>query len=347
MLTLSEIADITEGKLTGEAGIEIYRVSDIPEAKAGDLSFVCEEKYNKQAELSKASAFIVKEGIVMAGRSFVSVPNPHYAVARVMEKLYYKEETDKGVHPSALVSKNVKLGRNIAIKPYVIIEDGAEIGDNTVIHPFTFIGKNARIGLSTVIYPNVVIREDVVIGNHVIIHAGAVIGSDGFGYTKKEDHTFYKIPQVGKVVIEDYVEIGANACIDRAMLFETRVKQGPKIDNLVQVAHNTSIGENCILAAQSGVAGSAKLSNGVILAGQVGVADHVTIGENAFILSQAGVSKDLEGNKVYAGSPAEEARQAWKNMAEVKRLSELSSKVKLLQQRLKEIDEYLKGQVKK
>lgn len=347
MLKLSEIADITGGKLTGEPGIYIYRVSDLDKAKEGDISFVSEEKYIKLAETSKASAFIVKEGIVLTGRNYVTALNPLYAVAKVMEKLYIREEEPKGVHPSALVSGKAKLGVNISIMPYAIIESGAEIGDNTIIYPFTYIGKNTKIGASTVIYPNVVIREDVTVGNHVIIHAGAVIGSDGFRYTKKEDHTFYKIPHAGKVVIEDYVEIGANACIDRAMLFETRVKQGTKIDNLVQVAHNVCIGENCILAAQSGVAGSAKLDKGVILAGQVGVADHVNIGENAFILSQAGVSKDLEGNKVYAGSPAEEARQAWKTMAEVKRLSDLSSKVKILQQRLKDIDEYLKGQVKK
>lgn len=347
MLTLSEIAEITEGRLTGEAGIYVYRVADLPEAKEGDISFVSEEKYVKLAEASNASAFIVKEGIILSGRNYVTVPNSHYAVAKIMEKLYIKEETVKGVHPTALVSEKAKLGANVSIMPYVIIESGAEIGDNAVIYPFTYIGNNTRIGSFTVIYPSVVIRENVTVGNHVIIHSGTVIGSDGFGYTKKEDHTFYKIPQVGKVVIEDHVEIGANACIDRAMLFETRVKQGTKIDNLVQVAHNTCIGENCILAAQSGVAGSAKLGKGVILAGQVGVADHVTVGDNAFILSQAGVSKDLEGSKVYVGSPAEEARQAWKTMAEVKRLSDLSSKVKVLEQRLKEIDEYLKGQVKK
>jgi len=347
MLKLSEVADITAGQLSGEPGIYIYRVSDLEEAKEGDISFVCEEKYVKQAEASKASAFIVKTGIVIAGRNLITVPNPHYSVAKVMEKLYLKEETIKGVHPASLVSEKAKVGANVSIMPYVIIESGAEIGENTVIYPFVYIGKNTKIGQSSIIYPNVVIREDVTVGNHVIIHAGAVIGSDGFGYTKKEDHTFYKIPQVGKVVIEDYVEIGANACIDRAMLFETRIKQGTKIDNLVQIAHNTCIGENCILAAQSGVAGSAKLAKGVILAGQAGVADHVTVGENAFILSQSGVSKDLEGNKIYVGSPAEEARQAWKTMAEVKRLSELSLKVKLLEQRLKEIDEYLNGQVKK
>ncbi|OGF52587.1 MAG: UDP-3-O-(3-hydroxymyristoyl)glucosamine N-acyltransferase [Candidatus Firestonebacteria bacterium GWA2_43_8] len=347
MLTLSDIANITGGTLAGEGGIYIYRVAELLDAKDGDISFVAEEKYIKDAEASKASALIVKEGLSVPGKNTVTVVNPHYAVARIMEKLYIKETPEKGIHATAIVSIKAKIGTGASILPYVVIEDGAEIGENTIIYPFSYIGKSARIGANTVIYANVTIREEVLIGNHVIIHAGAVIGSDGFGYTKKEDRTFYKIPQIGTVVIEDYVEIGACACIDRAMLSETRIKKGTKIDNLVQVGHNAVIGENCIVAGQAGLGGSAKLGSGVILAGQVGVADHVEVGENVFILAQAGVSKSLEANKVYVGSPAEEARQFWKTLIEVKKVGEMNSRLKVLEQRFKEIEEYLKGQIKK
>ena len=290
---------------------------------------------------------ILKEGLSLPGKNTVTVPNPHYAVAKIMEKLYIKEAPQKGIHSSAVVSTKSKIGTGAAILPFAVIEDGADIGENSIIYPFVYIGKNVRIGANTVIYANVTIREEVLIGNHVIIHAGAVIGSDGFGYTKKEDRTFYKIPQVGTVVIEDYVEIGACACIDRAMLSETRIKKGTKIDNLVQVGHNAVVGENCILAGQAGLGGSAKLGNGVILAGQAGVADHVEVGENAFVLAQAGVSKSIDANKVYVGSPAEEARQFWKTLVEAKKVGEINSRLKVLEQRFKDIEEYLKGQIKK
>src|SRR3989339_748333 len=299
MLTLSDIASLTGGKLSGESGIYIYRVAELLEAKDGDISFVAEEKNIKDAELSKAGALILKEGLSLPGKNTVTVPNPHYAVAKIMEKLYIKEAPQKGIHSSAVVSTKSKIGTGAAILPFAVIEDGA------------------------------------------------VIGSDGFGYTKKEDRTFYKIPQVGTVVIEDYVEIGACACIDRAMLSETRIKKGTKIDNLVQVGHNAVVGENCILAGQAGLGGSAKLGNGVILAGQAGVADHVEVGENAFVLAQAGVSKSIDANKVYVGSPAEEARQFWKTLVEAKKVGEINSRLKVLEQRFKDIEEYLKGQIKK
>ncbi|MFH1074823.1 MAG: UDP-3-O-(3-hydroxymyristoyl)glucosamine N-acyltransferase [Candidatus Firestonebacteria bacterium] len=347
MLTLSDIANLTGGKLSGEGGIYIYRVAELLDAKDGDISFVAEEKNIKDVELSKASALIVREGLSVSGRNIVTVPNPHYAVAKIMEKLYAKEAPQKGIHSSAIVSIKAKIGTGAAILPYAVIEDGAEIGENSIIYPFVYIGKNARIGAHTIVYANATVREEVLIGNYVIIHAGAVIGSDGFGYTKKEDRTFYKIPQIGTVVVEDYVEIGACACIDRSMLSETRIKKGTKIDNLVQIGHNTVVGENCILAGQAGLSGSVKLGNGVILAGQAGVADHVEVGENAFILAQAGVSKSLEANKVYVGSPAEEARQFWKTVVETKKIGEINSRLKVLEYRFKEMEEYLKGQIKK
>ncbi|MCX5776964.1 MAG: UDP-3-O-(3-hydroxymyristoyl)glucosamine N-acyltransferase [Candidatus Firestonebacteria bacterium] len=346
MLKLQEIAEITGGKLSGEADINIYRVAELSEAKDGDISFVAEEKILKHAGSSGASAFIVKEGFSLPGKNIISVANPHYAVAKTMERLYLKDAPE-GIHPAAIISPKAKIGNGAAILPFAVVEDGAEIGENAVIYPFVYVGKNSRVGANTIIYSNAVLREEVTVGSHVIIHAGAVIGSDGFGYTKKEDRTFYKIPQVGTVVIEDYVEIGACACIDRAMLSETRIRKGTKIDNLVQVGHNAVIGENCILAGQAGLGGSAKLGNGVILSGQAGVADHVEVGENVFVLAQTGVSKNLDANKVYVGSPAEEARQFWKTMIEMKKVGEINSRVKILEQRFKEMEEYIKGQIKK
>ena len=327
-MTLKEIAELVKGELKGEGHIRVDSVAEISEAHEGQITFVSEEKHLEAALDSKASAFIIKAGLDLPGKITIAVLNAHLAVAKVIERLSPKPSYPKGIHHSDVVGRGARTGKDVSIMPFAVVEDGAEIGENTVIFPHVYIGKDVKIGSNCLIYPSVVIRERVRIGNNVILHCGAVIGSDGFGYTKLEDGTYYKMPHVGNVIIEDDVEIGANTTIDRAMLSRTVIKKGAKIDNLVQVGHNVIIGENCIVAAQSGIAGSAELKKGSILAGQVGIADHVTVGENTVVLAQSGISKDVPDNKVYWGYPADEVKSAWKTLAELRRLPNLSEKVK-------------------
>jgi len=342
MLTLEEIASLVNGKLNGDGNVRIKNLSTLEDAEEGDISFISEEKYLKKIKESKASAFIVKEGLKVEGKPFIEVINPYLAVAKILEKIVIKETHPIGIHPTSIISKSAKIGKDPSIYPYVIIDNNVEIGDNVVIYPFTYIGINSKIGNNSLIYSNVVIRENVIIGERVIIHSGTCIGSDGFGYTKLEDGTHYKIPHVGGVIIEDDVEIGANVCIDRAMLKNTVIKKGTKIDNLVQIAHNCVISENSIIAGQVGLSGSVKLGKNVILAGQVGVADHLSIGDNSIVLAQSGVSKDIPENKTYWGYPAREVKEAWRTLAEIGRLSSLIEKVKLIEQKLKQIEERIK-----
>ncbi len=341
MITLREIAALVGGELTGDGDIRIASVADIGEADETQLAFVSEEKNLEAAYASKAAAFIVKHGLKLPGKTVVAVGSAHLAIAMVLEKIGNKAVYPKGVHHSAVVSRHARLGRDVSIMPFTVIEDGAEIGDNTVILPFTFIGRDTKIGRNCLIYSGVSIRERITIGSNVIIHSGAVIGADGFGFTKQENGRYYKIPQVGTVVIEDDVEIGANSCIDRAMLSKTVIGRGTKIDNLVQIAHNVKIGEDCVFAAHCAVAGTSDIKKGVVLAGQVGVADHVTIGENTVVLAQSGVSKDIPDNKVYWGYPADEVKSAWKALAEIRRMPVLIEKVKNLEIRLEEMEKRL------
>ncbi|MEI7904291.1 MAG: UDP-3-O-(3-hydroxymyristoyl)glucosamine N-acyltransferase [Candidatus Firestonebacteria bacterium] len=336
-MTLKEIADLVKGELKGEGHIRIDSVAELGEAVEGQIAFVSEEKHLEEAAASKASAFIIKSGLELPGKNTIAVPNAHFVIAKVIERLSPKPSYPKGVHHSAVVGRGARIGKDVSIMPFAVIEDGAEIGKNTVIFPFSYVGKDVKIGENCLIYQQVVIRERVKIGNNVIIHCGAIIGADGFGYTKLEDGTYYKLPHVGNVIIEDDVDIGANTTIDRAMLSRTVIKKGAKIDNLVQIGHNVTIGENCIIAAQSGVAGSAKMMKGSILAGQVGLADHVTVGENTVVLAQSGVSKDIPDNKVYWGYPADEVKAAWKALAEVRRLPSLIEKIKNIEILLEEL----------
>ncbi len=342
MITLREIAALVGGELSGDGDIRITSVSDISEANSTQLTFVSEEKHLEAAAASKAAAFIIKRGLKLPGRAFVEVGSAHLAIAKVLEKISSKPTYPKGVHHSAVVSRHARLGKDVSIMPFTVIEDGAEIGDETVIMPFTYVGKDTKIGRNCLLYAGVTVRERITIGNNVIIHGGAVIGADGFGYTKQENGHYYKIPQVGTVVIEDDVEIGANSCIDRAMLSKTIIGRGTKIDNLVQIAHNVTIGEDCIFAAGSAVAGTCEIKKGVVLAGQVGVADHVTIGENTVVLAQSGVSKDIPDNKVYWGYPADEVKSAWRALAELRRMPVLIEKVKNLEIRLEEMEKRLR-----
>jgi UDP-3-O-[3-hydroxymyristoyl] glucosamine N-acyltransferase (EC 2.3.1.-) len=248
----------------------------------------------------------------------------------------------KGIHKTAIIAKSVKLGKGVAVGPFCVIEEGAQIGDRSVIYASCYIGYKTKIGKDCLIYPKISIRDKITIGDRVIIHGGTVIGSDGFGFaTVKGLH--HKIPQIGTVVIEDDVEIGANVTIDRARFDKTIIGRGTKIDNLVQIAHNVVVGENSIIVAQAGISGSTVIGNNVTLAGQAGLVGHITIGDGAIVAAQAGVTKSVPPNTMVSGYPAREHESARKVIACVQRLPELVETIRDLKKRIEELENKLKG----
>ena len=337
--TLKEIAQAIEGEVKGDASVLITGVSGIKEAVCGEITFLANPKYLPLLSTTAASAIIIsKETQAPATKNVIRVANPSLAFAKVVALLNPDETKHfKGVHASALLGKDVLLGKNTAIGAYVVVEDGAQIGDNSVIYPGCFIGRGVKIGNSVLIYPNVSIRERISIGNNVIIHSGAVIGSDGFGFVEVNGR-HHKVPQVGTVEICDDVEIGANVTIDRARFDKTIIGRGTKIDNLVQIAHNVVIGENCLIMAQVGISGSTIIGNNVILAGQAGLVGHITVGDNAIVTAQSGVSKSIPAGAMFAGYPARPFLENQKSHAHVHNLPKMFDLVKELKKKIEELE---------
>jgi UDP-3-O-[3-hydroxymyristoyl] glucosamine N-acyltransferase len=336
-MKLEKVAELVAGTLKGDGSVEISGVQGIEQAQAGQITFLSKKKFLDELNSSKASAVLVNES---ADTSIpqVIVASPELAFARLVREFHPEPKPEPGVHDRAVVGENVKLGEQVTLSAGVCIGDDVEIGDHVHIHPGVVVGKGCRIGSHTVIHPNVTLYRNTELGSHVILHAGVVIGSDGFGYTLDEKGAHYKINQIGRVVIEDHVEIGANSCVDRAAMGTTLIKQGTKIDNLVQVAHNCTVGEHSILVAQVGVAGSCTLGHHVVLAGQVGVGDHVTLGDQVTLTARSGTFRSIESNSVYGGHPAVPLGEWKKYVSVLPKLPQLARKVRDLETRLKEIE---------
>ena len=339
--TLQEICEFVGGELQGDGNIEIQGVSGIKEALQGEITFVANSKYRSEMSRTRASAIIVSEDMVSADKPTIRVKNPYFAFVRVLEMFSWRKRTQVhyGIHGTAVIGENVSLGERVSIQAHVVIGDNVEIGDDTIVGPLCYIGNDTQVGQGVLIYPNVTIREEISIGDRVIIHSGAVIGSDGFGFAKVSDR-HHKIPQIGTVIVEEDVEIGANTTIDRATMTNgaTIIKRGTKIDNLVQVAHNVVIGEDCLLAGQVGIAGSVEIADRVTLAGQAGVAGHLKIDANTVVAAKAGVTKDISGNQFVSGFPAVEHTRDLRMMAALSRLPETLSTIQTLQKRIEELE---------
>jgi len=335
-MKLERVASLVSGILDGEGSIEINGVRGIYDAQEGDVTFLMKNKYLDALKTSKASAVLVAKPIDAQIPQIV-VAKPELAFARLIKEFHPESRPKPGIHESAVIGKNVKLGNNLTIGAGVCIEDAVSIGNDVILHPNVVIGNNCKIDDNCIIYPNVTLYRNSVLGKHVIIHAGSVIGADGFGYTLDENGCHYKINQFGHVVIEDFVEIGANSCIDRAAMDITLIKKGTKIDNLVQVAHNCTVGDHSILVAQVGLAGSCKLGHHVVLAGQAGVADHVTLGDKVTLTAKSGTFRDLENNAVVSGWPAVPTGTWKRYVATLPKLPDLAKKVKELESRVREI----------
>ena len=338
-ITLGELANLVEGTLAGDPKTVVTGVAGVREARAGDLTFVTNVRYALLLPKTKATAAVVGETAeVPPTFPVIRVKSPDEAFAKIVG-LFAPEPPvcETGIHPTAVIAKDARLGTNVFVGPNTVIESGAVVGDNTRIMALVYIGHGVSIGADCIVYPNVTVRERVVIGNRCILHPGVVIGADGFGYqTLGGRHV--KIPQSGTVVIEDDVEIGANSAVDRARFDRTLIKKGTKIDNLVQVAHNVVIGEHCLLVAMVGLCGSVHIGDYTVLAGKASVNGHVTIGSRVLVGGLAGVTHDVPDDSRISGFPAQEHMEELRLRACLRRVPQLLDRMKELETRLRELE---------
>jgi len=303
-MKLGDLAARLACQLEGPSDIEIAGIAGMDEASPGDLTFLSNPKYRAKLKTTRAAAIIIGTEIPAPGRPALRSTNPYLTFAKALEIFAPPLRAPAGVHPTAVIAPDVKIGRNVSIGPYVVIEVGATLGDDCVLKSFVMIYRGARIGNRFFAHSHAVVRENAQIGDDVILQNGAVVGSDGFGFARQDDGSYYKIVQTGAIVVEDNVEVQANTTIDRATVGETRLRRGVKIDNLVQVGHGCDIGENSLLCAQVGLAGTCKVGRNVVLTGQVGAAGHLTIGDNVIVTPQSGIPSDVEPNRTVSGAPA-------------------------------------------
>jgi len=301
--TLEELARLLECKVEGDGATVITGAAGLENAGKGDIVFLAGPKFRGALEASRASAAIIPEGESFPSLPVLKAANPHLTFVRAVELLFVPYRPEPGIHPTASVSPTAKIGPGVSVGAFTVVGDGAEVGEGAVLFPLVSVYPRVKIGAGSIIHSHVSIREDVRIGERVILHCGVVIGADGFGFLPNPDGTHHKIPQKGTVIIEDDVEVGANSTIDRAALGETIVRKGTKIDDLVMVAHNVDVGENTLLAAQTGIAGSSRVGKNVIMAGQVGIADHLEIGDRVIIAAKSGVTKSIPAGSFVAGVP--------------------------------------------
>lgn len=342
-LTLAEIATVVGGKVVGDDTTVITGVAKIEEAGEGEVTFLANPKYAKFLKKTKASAVIVPREVDEAGgKPLIQAENPYYTFLKTVVLFHPPQPLiDKGIHPTAVFGEGTQLGNDLSVGPYVVVGKGCRIGDRSVLMPGVFLGDGVVVGEDCVLHAHVCLRERVALGNRVILHNGVVVGSDGFGFAP-EQGVYHKIPQVGTVVIEDDVEIGANATIDRATLGETRIKKGAKLDNLIQVGHNCTIGENTVIAAQAGLSGSTHVGKNVRVGGQVGFAGHLKVGDGAAIGAQSGVSKSIPDGSYVFGYPAKPHMEEFRIQGALKRLPELLREMKRLREQIEKLEQEMR-----
>lgn len=337
-MKLQDIAERLGCILDGDGTVEITRVARIEEAGPGELTFFANPKYASELRATRASAVILGERAERAPCAMLRTREPYVVFGRAVALFAGKVAIPPGVHPRAYVAAGAIVAPDASIGALAVVEEGAKVGARTVVHPNVTIGRDAQLGEDCVIHSGASIRERVSIGNRVVIQNGAVIGSDGFGFARRADGTHEKIPQVGDVIVEDDVEIGANSAIDRPAVGETRIGAGTKIDNLVQIAHGVAIGKRVLLAGQVGIAGSTVIEDDVTLAGQVGVAGHITIGKGVVATAQTGIPNSVEAGGFISGYPAIPNRDWLKASAVFRRLPELRKELADLQRRLARLE---------
>ena len=326
-MKLSQIAKTLGVRMEG-VDAEITGVAGIEEAGPGQITFVANPKYAAAARTTKATAVIVNNDFPALAASTLRCENSYLIFARTIGLFYHPPRRQIGIHSTAEVHSSAKIGKHASIGPYVVIDEDVVIGDNAVLHPHVVIYRGANIGSHFYAHAHAIVREYCVLGDNVILQNGAVVGADGFGFAKNEKKTWEKIPQSGPAVLESDVEIQANSCVDRASVGETRVRRGAKIDNLTQVGHGSEVGEDTMLCAQVGLAGSTVVGKNVILAGQVGVAGHCSIGDGVIATAQTGIPSDVEPGKVVSGFPAIDNRQWLRCVAVFNKLPEMARSIR-------------------
>ncbi len=340
--TAAQIALLLDGKVEGDASVTVASFGKIEEAKNGELAFLSNPKYNEYLYSTHASVILVNEDLELKqaiSATLIRVPDAYAAFATLLTK-YQEIATQKlnGVQQPSYISTTSTLGQNVFVAAFSYIGDNVIIGNNVKLFAGVFIGDNVVIADNVLLHPGVKIYHDCIIGKNVIIHAGTVIGSDGFGFAPLADGSFKKIPQIGNVIIEDFVEIGANTTIDRATMGSTVIKAGAKLDNLIQVAHNVEVGNNTVIAAQVGISGSSKLGNNIMVGGQVGIAGHLVIADGTKIAGQSGITKSIKlNNKTVTGSPANDYAASLRSQASVRKLPDLEKKILELEKLVKQL----------
>lgn len=339
--TAAQIALLINGTIEGDPSASVNSFGKIEEAGEGQLSFLANPKYEDYIYTTKASVIIINEGFQLkqpVQAALIRVADAYTAFATLLSK--YQEIMQQqlsGVQEPSYIAKTAVYGEQVFIGAFAYLGEKVKVGNNTKVYPNAFLGDNVTVGDNCIIHPGVKIYHDCVIGNNVIIHAGTVIGSDGFGFAPQADGSFRKVPQIGNVVIQDNVEIGANATIDRATIGSTLIKSGAKLDNLIQVAHNVEIGNSTVIAAQAGVSGSTKIGNGVMIGGQAGIVGHIQLGDGAKVNAQSGVSKSIDPGKAVTGSPAYDYTAALRSQAVTRKLPELEKRVKELEALIRQL----------
>src|SRR5262245_50468899 len=336
-----QIAALINGKTEGDGNTSVNSFGKIEEAQNGQLAFLANPKYEEYLYITKASVIIINESLELKQpitATLIRVPDAYTAFATLLGKYQQMMQQQlTGIQVPSYISSSASYGQNVFIGAFVYIGDNVKVGNGAKIYPNAYIGNNVKVGDNAIIHPGVKIYHDCVIGNNVVIHAGTVIGSDGFGFAPQADGSFQKVPQIGNVIVEDNVEIGANTTIDRATIGSTVIKSGAKLDNLIQIAHNVEIGNSTVVAAQAGISGSTKIGKGVMIGGQVGIVGHINIGDGAKINAQSGVSKSVEPGKAVTGSPAHDYTSALRSQAISRNLPELQKRIKELEAIVKQL----------
>jgi UDP-3-O-[3-hydroxymyristoyl] glucosamine N-acyltransferase len=332
----SQIALIINGKVEGDPDTKVASFGKIEEARAGQLAFLANPKYEDYLYTTAATIIIINETQELrqpVAASLIRVPDAYTAFATLLDtyqQLVRQQMT--GIHEPSYIAANVVMGEQVFVGAFAYLGDNVKIGNNVKIFPQVFVGDNVTIGDNTILHPGVKIYHDCIIGKNVTVHACTVIGSDGFGFAPQADGSFKKVPQIGNVVVEDFVEIGANATIDRATIGSTLIKSGAKLDNLIQIAHNVEVGNNTVIAAQAGVSGSTKLGNNVMIGGQAGIVGHIQIADGSKINAQSGVSKSIkQPNTAVTGSPAYDYTSTLRSQALSRNLPEMERRLKELE----------------
>jgi UDP-3-O-[3-hydroxymyristoyl] glucosamine N-acyltransferase len=339
--TATTIAGFLNGEIEGNPDIKVNTIAKIEEGIEGALSFLANPKYEHYIYETKSSVVLVNRSFVPSasiGATLIRVENSYEAFASLLRLVDQARPRKKGIHPAAIIETSAKVGSDVFIGPYAYIGENCIIGDGCSIYPHVYIGDNTRLGNNCTLNPGVKIYHDCLLGEGCIIHAGSVIGSDGFGFAPQSDNEFMKIPQLGNVVLEDHVEIGANVTIDRATMGSTIIRKGVKLDNLIQIGHNVEVGENTVMAAQTGISGSTKIGKNCMFGGQVGLAGHLKIADGTKIGAQGGILGDVkEENTVILGSPAIELKQYLRSTVVFKKLPEMKVKIDSLEKEIESL----------